>query len=232
MMGMPKVKKAEIGLSTFFWPLLASSGLSIALLTCRVLGGHTTRYWFLAWNLFLAWLPLLFAFWLVQTLRKHRWLSFRGLALTALLLGFLPNSFYLVSDFIHLRETGEVSMLFDAVMFMTFAWNGMLLGFASVLVLHLELLKRVRRSLATRLIGLVFILCSFAVYLGRYLAWNTWDIIVNPGGIIFDLSDRIVKPSSYPNTFTITTLFSVVLGVLYYTAFKLAKAIRNEGRQS
>jgi uncharacterized membrane protein len=223
---MPEKKYKFSNVKGVIWPLVVSSVLSVALLTCRIIGGHTFRYWFLLWNLFLAWLPIVFALWLITVLNKNKWVSVKGLILTALWLGFLPNSFYLISDFIHLKTTGEVSLLFDAVLFMTFAWNGLLLGFASVMIIHLELIKRLHRMTASRLVGLVFILCSFAIYLGRYLSWNTWDIIVNPGGILFDLSDRIVKPTSYPNTFTITSLFSIVLTVLYYSVFKLVLAIR------
>lgn len=211
---------------TIVWPLLVSSSLSVLLFVCRVLGGGTTRYWFLLWNLILAWVPLGFGYLLVRWLRKGRWLSTKGVLLTAAWLLFLPNSFYLISDFIHLKPTGEVSLLYDAVMFMSFAWNGLLLGFTTVLVLHAMLLKRLRARQANYLVATVFILCSFAIYLGRYLAWNTWDIVVNPAGILFDLSERIVQPSSYPNTFSTTTLFAVTLIIMYYAVYKLVAAIR------
>jgi uncharacterized membrane protein len=208
-------------------PLLISSGLGVSLYFCRVLGGHTFRYWYLLWNLGLAWLPLLFGFLLIRYVQKGRWISPKGIVLTALWLGFLPNSFYLVTDFIHLTPTNEVGILFDAVMIMVFAWNGLLLGFISVYMIHAELRQRLQQRLTLMIIGFIFVICSFAIYLGRYLTWNTWDVIINPGGILFDISDRIVRPRSYPNTFTTTTLFSVVLIVLYYTVYKLVAAIRS-----
>lgn len=148
------------------------------------------------------------------------------MVLTALWLGFLPNSFYLVSDFIHLKDTGEVSVLFDAVLLMSFAWNGLLLGFTAVYMVHVELLKRMPKRQVVQLIAITFILCSFAIYLGRYLAWNTWDILVNPAGILFDLSERVVEPTSYPNTFTTTGLFTITLSTTYYSVCKLIDAIR------
>lgn len=227
-MRMKKVSLKGLRSRATLWPLLVSSTLSVFLIVCRMLGGQTTRYWFLLWNLFLAWLPLIFAYWLTRRLRNNAWFTWKNIVLTVLWLGFLPNSFYLVTDFIHLRNTGEVSMLFDAVMFMSFAWNGLLLGFTAVLLLHREMLKRLQRRQTVLMVGLIFILCSFAIYLGRYLAWNTWDIVINPAGILFDLSDRIIRPASYPNTFTTTSLFSVTLTVMYYAAFKLVAAIRAE----
>lgn len=211
--------------------LLVSNGASLLLFINRYLASSSTRYWFLAWNLFLACLPLVFAWQLRKGLLKRRWASWQNIALTVLWLAFLPNSFYLVSDFIHLRNTGEISMLYDAVMFMSFAWNGFVLGFLSVLIVHMELLKRLSKRSVIIMLGIVFLLCSFAIYLGRYLAWNTWDIVVNPAGILFDLSDRIVKPSSYPNTFTTTSMFLVLLTTSYYTFFGLVRVLRGEPEQ-
>ncbi len=208
--------------------LLVSSSASLILLINRYLASSSTRYWFLAWNLFLAWLPLVFAWQLRKGLIKRRWASWQNMALTCLWIGFLPNSFYIVSDFIHLRGTGEVGMLYDSVMFMSYAWNGLLLGFLSVLLVHTELAKRLTQKAVLIALGVLFLLCSFAIYLGRYLAWNTWDIVLNPAGILFDLSDRIVKPTSYPNTFTTTSMFFVLLTTTYYTFFGLVRILRSE----
>jgi len=228
---MGEVIKAETWRRRVVWPLIVSSALAVVLWFCRAIGGHTTLFWFLNWNLFLAWLPLVFGYWLTVNLKSKRWLNWQNILLTLLWLGFLPNSFYLITDFVHLAPTRDVSLLFDIVMFMVFAWNGLLLGFISVMVVHIELLRRLKRRTAMRLIGGVLVLCSFAIYLGRYLAWNTWDIIVNPGGLLFDVSDRIVRPTSYPNTFTTTALFSVVLITLYYTIFKLIAALRSGNKR-
>lgn len=209
------------------WPLLLSSFLSVGLSISRLLSSDTSRYLFLIWNLLLAWFPLLFAVLLVKWLKKGKWTSWQALVLSALWLGFLPNSFYLISDFIHLKSTGEVSILFDAVMFMSYAWNGLLLGFAAVYILHSQLLKCLSKFRSALLVSLIFILCSFAIYLGRYLSWNTWDILINPAGILFDLSERIVQPSLYPNTFTVTALFSVALIVMYSTVCMLISYIKD-----
>jgi uncharacterized membrane protein len=214
------------------WALLVSSGMCIFLYTIRSLCAGNLRYWYLIWNLFLAWLPILFGYLLVRLLQSTKIRSKRQslelFALGALWLGFLPNTFYLVSDLIHLEPTGEVSLLFDAVLLMFFAWTGLLLGFISVYTIHVELRKRVSQRLGVMLIGAVFILSSFAIYLGRFLIWNTWDIIINPGGILLDISDRVVHPTGYPTTFTTTALFSVVLLTMYYTVYKLVVAVRGE----
>ena len=225
---MEKIPKFIPSVRSLLLPLLVSSTLSLGLLFTRWYSGHSLRYWFLIWNLTLAWFPILFVALLSRWLKKGSWLHWKGICLSILWLTFLPNAFYLITDFIHLRPTGEVSVLYDSVLFMTFALNGLILGYLSVYIVHMQLLKRLHARNATIILLGIFLLCSFAIYLGRYLTWNTWDIVVNPGGIIVDLSDRIVRPGLYPNTFTTTALFSITLPVLYYCGFKMVQAVRGD----
>ena len=89
--------------------LTASSLVSLVLLGTRMVVSGSDRFWFLAWNLFLAWLPLLFALGLRLHLAKNPFLHWKSIVLFVLWLGFLPNSFYLMSDLIHLQSSGETA---------------------------------------------------------------------------------------------------------------------------
>jgi uncharacterized membrane protein len=198
-----------------------SSLVSIALYAVRAAVSHSSRYWFLNWNLALAWPTLIIAWWLSRRLQTGSWLSWPNLLLTALWLGFLPNSFYLVSDFIHLHESGEVSLLYDIVLFFSFTWNGFVLGFSSLYLVHKQLLRRLPSREAHLFIGGVLLLCGYAVYLGRYLRWNTWDVLVNPAGLLFDVSDRFINPASHPQMFTTTAMFFVLLASIYAFSWRI-----------
>ena len=195
--------------------LVLASMVSIFLYAVRALTADSWRYWFLNWNLLLAWPSLIIAWILKQRVKNSSWLSWPSLALTALWLGFLPNSFYIVSDFIHLHSTGEVSLLFDVVLFISYTWNGYMLGFASLYIVHRALLKKVPKREAHVLIGTTLFLCGYAIYLGRYLRWNTWDVVVNPAGLLFDVSERLINPISDPQMFTTTAMFFVLLASMY-----------------
>lgn len=187
---------------------------------------QSTRYWFLLWNLFLAWLPLLFAWWLVKRLKHSRWSDTGNIALTFLWVGFLPNSFYIVSDLIHLEATGEVSLLYDAVMFTSFIFNGYVAGYMSLLLVHDRLLKRISRIRAHAIVAAVLLACSFAIYLGRNLRWNTWDVLVNPAGILFDVSDRFINPAAHPQAFVTTVTFLLLLGSIYIVIWQFVHALK------
>jgi uncharacterized membrane protein len=160
--------------------------------------------------------------------QKYSWLNWQALALTILWLGFLPNSFYLSSDLIHLQTPLAGNILYDTVMLLLFSINGYFLGFISLYLIHHQLIKRIKLRYAHTLIALVLLVCSFAIYLGRFLRWNTWDVLTNPAGLLFDVSDRFIHPTSQPETFLTTATFFVLLGSIYIVLWQLVRALRVE----
>lgn len=209
----------------------ASSLVSLGLFAGRVLSTDKWDFAFMAWNLALAWMPVFFGWWLVNRLRIHRWLSPANIVLTVLWLLFLPNAFYMVSDLIHLQVTDRISILYDVVMLVSFIWNGFVLGFLSIYGIHQALRRRMGPFEAVGVIGMVFLLCSFAIYLGRYLRWNSWDLLVNPAGLVFDVSDRIINPGAHPQTFTTTLMFFVLLTSIYAVAYELIAILKNPAQK-
>lgn len=203
-----------------------SGGVAMFLISIRLLVTRSLDYWFLPWNLFLALLPLLFAWWFVHRVRKTRLADWRNLLLAGLWLGFLPNSFYLVTDLIHIRQRGDISILYDVVMVTSFIWCGFLAGFMSVYLMHREALRRFTIRQAHTMVAVVLLLCSFAIYLGRYLRWNTWDIIFNPFSLLFDVSERFINPSDHPQAFTTTFIFFLLLTSIYWSIYQLIYLIK------
>jgi uncharacterized membrane protein len=212
------------------YALIISNGVSLFLSVMRIIDAQNTRYLFLAWNLFLAWMPLAFAWWLVQRLKVSPWMSWQNIGLTLLWLVFLPNSFYLLSDLIHVNDTGEVSHLYDVVMLCSFIFNAYFVGYLSLFLVHRELLKRMIYERAHLLIAGVFLACSFAIYLGRTLRWNSWDLAANPFGILFDVSEGFVNPTSHPESVVTTGIFFLLLSSTYLVVWELVRALRSDNR--
>jgi uncharacterized membrane protein len=140
----------------------------------------------------------------------------------------LPNSFYLISDLIHLRISASTSILFDLTMLLSFSINGLVSGMASVYLVHKQLIKRVRARSAHMTITIVIFVSSFAIYLGRFLRWNTWDVVANPAGLLFDISDRIINPMSHPQAIVTTLTFFILLGSIYYAVWQFLNVVRHE----
>jgi uncharacterized membrane protein len=187
---------------------------------------HSLVFDYLVWNLFLAWLPLIFAVRLVNVLRYKLWSSWEAIATSFLWLIFLPNSFYMISDFIHLQEVGRAGILYAAVMFTSFVCTGVMLGFSSLYLVHLQLRRRFSGQAAGIWIGITLLICSIAIYMGRDLRWNSWDILVNPGGLLFEISDRVQHPDAYPQMIMIIIGFFVLLASMYNLLWHGARLLR------
>lgn len=206
--------------------LLYANVISVVLFAAGAISNHSWDFSYLVWNLFLAWIPLGLSLWLRKLLRSNLWSSWLALVATVLWLGFLPNSFYMISDFIHIQEVSRVDLLYDVVMFSSFIFNSVLLGFISLYMVHQELIGRLARRTSHLVVGGIFLACSFAIYLGRDLRWNTWDILVNPAGILIDVSDRFLHPFTYSQAYTTTLTFFLLLTSLYVVGWQLARAMR------
>ena len=201
--------------------------LSLVFLLVRIVLTGNIIYWFLAWNLFLAWVPLAAIMMLKERLQKEAWLSSLSVGLTAVWLFFLPNSFYVMTDVIHLQSRGDISIMFDAVLIMSFALNGLILGYMSLGIMHRLLMARMRTARAHQVIALVLLLSSFAIYLGRYLRWNSWDVLVSPTGLLFDVSERFINPIVHIQTYDMTLVFFAFLSVFYIFTFRLVDYLKN-----
>jgi uncharacterized membrane protein len=208
--------------------LVGSSLVSVFLFLSSV---HTTRsdaFVYLNWNLFLAWIPLLLTLWLSRVLHRKLWSSWEALLVTVVWLSFLPNSFYMISDYVHIQQVSQATVLFDVVMFSSFILNGVVLGYLSLFLVHQELLQRVSKRMSASLIGVVLLLCSFAIYLGHDLRWNTWDVLSNPGGILVDVTNHFVDPSAHDAAYTTTFSFFVLLSSLYIVIWYIARNMRQQ----
>jgi uncharacterized membrane protein len=186
---------------------------------------ESNGYLFLSWNLFLSWLPLLSAWLLTRSLINKPWTARLPLLFTFFWLAFLPNSFYLISDFVHLEPSKAISLMYDVILLFSFAFSGLVLGWTSVFFVHRQLIRHLPARFVWLSLGFVFLMSSFAVYLGRFLGWNSWDIIFNPADILFDVSDRVLNPALYLNTFLTTTLFFVFISASYATMYWLVRLL-------
>jgi len=185
------------------------------LLIIRIIMSNELTYIFLAWNLFLAWIP----FALSQKLStiNNRWKIF---FITGLWLLFLPNAPYIITDFLHLKQRTPIPYWYDILLLFSAALNGLLLGLVSLLTVEKFLAHRYGNKISAFIILCSFFLCSFGIYMGRYLRWNSWDIIVNPGEVAADVLERVFNPFDHFGTWSVTILFGSFFYVMYYSIKK------------
>lgn len=199
--------------------------LCLALFFFRGLLTGRLHFGFIPWNLFLAWLAVVFAWLLTLQLKLQPWSSWQNIILTFIWLLFLPNTWYVLTDFIHIEPTGEVSQLYDVALMSSLMFTGFILGFTSLYLVHKELLQRLSEIASHIIAAFALLLASFAIYLGRDLRWNTWDVLANPGGVVVSVSDRILDPFGHPRALNVTLLFFLLLSTTYFAFWIFTRSL-------
>lgn len=202
-------------------PLAILTILSVSLFIFRSIIIGSTRFLFLNWNLLLAWVPIFMAWLASYNLSKYRWKSWQVLLPLGIWLLFLPNSFYLITDFIHLQYSYEEYLVYDAVLLASFALSGLLLGLASLYLVHKQFARKFGRENTWIMVQVVLLLSSFAIYLGRNLRWNSWDLILYPANILFDVFVRLSDILNYPGFAALTAMFYAFLSLIYAAFYDL-----------
>lgn len=186
--------------------------LAVLLSLLRVVIFESTYLLFLLWNGFLAWLPLLFAVWLVR-LCKLSAPVYGQLFIAVLWLLLLPNSFYVITDFIHVTPGDNFEALYDILLIFIYSLLGVVLGIISLKLVQ-GLAYKNNKKLALCLPFIVMPLIGFAIYVGRYWRWNSWDIIIRPQELIRDFSS-ILTDDLY-RAISTSLLFAAIYLALYY----------------
>lgn len=157
---------------------------------------------FMIWNLFLAALPLIISIVLVSRKTENRLVN---IFLKLAWLFFFPNSPYLITDLIHIKRyknffdsswifIADFSSWLGLVHLVLVVLVGVLLGYISLYLLQ----KKIRKTYDTKISWLFVIgvsaLTSIGIYLGRFMRFNTWDIILNPISIVKSLFQNVNIP--------------------------------------
>ncbi len=203
-----------------------SSALSIILLICRIQWTGYLYFIFLPWNLFLAWIPFCCAL-AIRELKAgaSRWLI---ACLFCCWLVFFPNSPYILTDLFHLRPKQDVPLWFDLVLILSFAWNGLFLGYTSLFMIHRFLEKLFSKRTVWLFISGIMLLCGFGIYLGRYPRWNSWDVITSPIALMRDISGMMLHPLDHPRMLGVTFFFSLFLMMSYVTLITFIQNLQHE----
>jgi uncharacterized membrane protein len=178
---------------------------------------------FLIWNTFLALVPygvstLLILF---ENKIKSKWF----MAVPFIIwLCFFPNAPYILTDLFHLKQRPGVPYWYDLALILFFAWNGLMLGYASLLDMQAVVSRHFNRIIGWLTAIGSLILGSFGIYLGRYLRWNSWDVLSSPYNLLHDISERIFNPLSHPQTYGVTLIFSLFLILGYLLVFQFTVA--------
>ncbi len=198
--------------------LILASALGWALVGARAIYSGELKSLYLIWNLFLAWIPLATALplYAMQARNERRPLATGALGTVWFL--FFPNAPYLVTDLVHLRYRAPVPYWFDIIMVAAFVLTGLFLGYLSLYLVQEIVRHRAGHAASWAFVAGMLGLSSFGIYLGRFLRWNSWDVILSPGDLIEDAA-RMMEPATLRQVFAFSATFFAFSLVCYLIVY-------------
>lgn len=214
-------------------PMLAlslASAVCVGLLLARVLFTNNFRYSFLAWNLFLAWLPVVFALLAREKYRQSGNAARLGgafLGLSTAWLLFFPNAPYICTDLVHLNTRFFGPFWVDLAIILSCAFTGLVLGFVSLYLMHSVVTQRYGVIAGWLFVAGTAGLSSFGIYLGRFLRFNSWDVIAQPGKLYQGIS-AFATGQNHPHQLAFLFLFAAFLFIAYLMLYALTHMPRHD----
>jgi uncharacterized membrane protein len=205
-------------------PLLAlmfASLTGVALVIARMITSRDLHNAFLIWNLFLAWLPLVFALLACELFRSGRGNGWKLGALGGAWLLFFPNAPYIFTDVIHLVYRAHRFFWVDLLLILICALTGLVLGFVSLYLMQSLVRRRYGWMAGWLFVVVVTGLSGFGIYLGRILRFNSWDVVANPVKLFHGVSAWAANPLASSQSSTFPALFAIFLLLAYVMLYTL-----------
>jgi uncharacterized membrane protein len=177
----------------------------------------TKVFLFLSWNLILAIIPFVITEIMLWTQAAQRREWFWLLALLWLI--FFPNAPYILTDLFHLRPRQNIPFWYDLLLLLSYGFTGVFMGFLSLMTIEEIVARQYGRLLSNVVASVSLVACSVGIYVGRYLRWNSWDVLTKPQTLLFELTGQDFYPIQKSDILTFTIVFSIFL-ILNYVLLK------------
>ncbi|MEK7585724.1 MAG: DUF1361 domain-containing protein [Patescibacteria group bacterium] len=189
--------------------------LAVILNLARVAIFDSLYFIYLLWNIFLAILPFIASSLLLNYFNNKRLTKITfTIGFVAWLL-LLPNAPYIVTDMIHLGRGRSAILLYDTFLLFSSAWAGLLLGIYSISHIEKIIKSKYSSKVTSILVGFIILLTSFGVYLGRFLRFNSWDVISDTSFLFKNLWSVVSNPNEYIDAYLFTGLTFLFIFVSY-----------------
>jgi uncharacterized membrane protein len=205
-------------------PMLAltfASATSVLLVAARIIWTGRLGYSFLVWNLFLAWLPMMFALLACEKYQSTSGRDWRFLGLAGAWLLFFPNAPYIFTDLIHLTTRYYPQFWVDLSLILLCALTGLVLGFVSLYLMQSVVERMLGRAASWLFIAAVAALSGFGIYLGRFLRFNSWDVLFRPRQVAHGIGHWVADPLANSISLAFPLLFGTFVFITYLLLYAL-----------
>jgi uncharacterized membrane protein len=182
--------------------------MCVGLVVARVAYSESGRHLGLIWNLFLAWIPFMLAYFAhaVSWRKASLYLIIPFIAFLWLI--FFPNAPYMLTDLQDLtRKANDAPLWYDVIIVVWTSWTGTLLGVISLYFMQDIIIRRFGRTTGWVFVFVISILSSFGIYIGRFVRLNSWDILQDPAETAQEILGIIIDPSMRLAAFTLLYAF-------------------------
>jgi uncharacterized membrane protein len=177
----------------------------------------SNRYW-MSWNLFLALIPLGLSVILFRRKAAHRMPSLFWVVGFLIFVAFLPNAPYILTDIIHLIRDirAERSILIITLVYFPLYTAFLFAGFEAYVLSLINFGYYLRRRGWGRSIWAAELtlhgLSAIGIYLGRFLRFNSWDIVTRLDTLTTSLVEDVLGKA--PFSIMLVT-FAVITGLYW-----------------
>lgn len=188
------------------------------------------KFWhlkYLIWNIGLAFIPYLLSL-LISEKKANKFVK---LIAAPLWLFFYPNAIYLYTDAIHLSNSQfytvypNVEYVMDIYLWASFS----IMMFAIVfgIVLSYVSFNNIVSALKLKTVGkysaltVLSLLTGVAIYIGRFLRFNSWDVLTNLNGLIDFVKSGFTKEAIY---------FIILFSAFHFFVITIIDFINVKGR--
>lgn len=191
----------------------------LVLVLCRIIKTQQLSYLFLFWNLFLAYVPI----YLLSLTKKlnHQYLRWIFIGVSIL---FLPNAPYVLTDLFHLHKSNIVPMWYDLVLIVSFALLSLIYFVQASHIILSTIKLHIKSFLVEPIKIIIFMSCGYGIYLGRYLRFNSWDLITDPLILANGIINSLFNNNACKETYAVTFVF----GIFLYLVFELFSVMQNK----
>src|SRR6185503_5652035 len=99
----------------------------------------------------------------------------------------------ILTDLVHLGPKAHGRYWGDLVLILLFALIGLVLGFLSLFLMQRLVARRYGWPAGWLFVGVVAGLSGFGIYAGRFLRWNSWDVVFSPLELFADASRWLLQ---------------------------------------
>lgn len=197
--------------------------------TKEALSGGIYSGW-IAWNLFLAFIPLVLSFWLFRRKRNYR--SYIWWIVFAVYFAFLPNAPYLLTDIIHLiRGIREgYSAWIITLVFIPLHLFAIIAGMEAYVISLINQGNYLKRQLSAKWVIwselITHALCAVGIYMGRFQRFNSWDLVTDPDNVVLTTINDLTSKRPILVMFITFVVLTVVYWVMKQITLGLVMRIR------